>query len=147
MLMRLVVQRVSKAGVSAQGKVVGKIGNGLFVLVGFKKGDSEKDVDLLAEKLIKLRIMADTSQKMNLSVKDVNAQILAVSQFTLYANTKDGNRPSFIEAEEPKKAEDLYNYFVDKLKDSGLDIQTGSFGEYMNIEAELDGPVTIILES
>lgn len=145
--MRLIVQRVSKAEVSAHGKVVGKIGKGLFVLVGFKKGDSKKDVTFLAEKLLKLRVLADEHQKMNLSVKDTNGQVLAVSQFTLYANTKDGNRPSFIGAEEPKKAEYLYNYFLDKLKDSGLDIQTGSFGKYMNIAAELDGPVTIILES
>lgn len=145
--MRLIVQRVSKAEVSAHGNVIGKIGKGLFVLVGFKKGDSEKDVAFLAEKLLKLRVMADEHQKMNLSVKDTNGQILAVSQFTLYANAKNGNRPSFIEAEEPKKAEYLYNHFLDKLKNSGLDIQTGSFGEYMNIVTELDGPVTIILES
>ena len=128
-------------------KTVGKIGKGLFVLIGIKKGDSQKDADILADKLVKLRVMADSSSKMNLSVKDANAQILSVSQFTLYANTKDGNRPSFIEAEEPEKAKELYEYFVSKLKNSGLVIETGEFGEYMKINCELDGPVTVILES
>ncbi|OGM31557.1 D-tyrosyl-tRNA(Tyr) deacylase [Candidatus Woesebacteria bacterium RIFCSPHIGHO2_01_FULL_44_21] len=145
--MRLVIQRVNSAEVSVSDKTVGKIGKGLFVLIGIKKGDSQKDADILADKLVKLRVMADSSSKMNLSVKDANAQILSVSQFTLYANTKDGNRPSFIEAEEPEKAKELYEYFVSKLKNSGLVIETGEFGEYMKINCELDGPVTVILES
>jgi len=145
--MRLVIQRVNSAEVSVSYKTVGKIGKGLFVLIGIKKGDSQKDADILADKLVKLRVMADSSSKMNLSVKDANAQILSVSQFTLYANTKDGNRPSFIEAEEPEKAKELYEYFVSKLKNSGLVIETGEFGEYMKINCELDGPVTVILES
>lgn len=145
--MKLIIQRVNKAQVSVKGEVVGKISKGLFVLVGFKKGDTEKAVDLLARKLINLRVMADENQKMNLNILEAKAEILAVSQFTLYANTKDGNRPSFIEAEEPSRAEALYNYFVDKLVESGLNIQTGSFGKYMNISVELDGPVTINLET
>jgi len=145
--MRLVVQRVSSAEVSTNGQTVGKIGKGLFVLAGFKKGDSRNDASFLADKLLKLRIMADEHDKMNLSVADSKAQILVVSQFTLYANTKKGNRPSFVETEEPEKAKKLYDYFVKKLE-SGLprSVETGRFGEYMNINVELDGPVTIILE-
>ncbi len=145
--MRLVIQRVNNAEVSAKGKIVGKIDKGLFVLIGFKKGDTEENVNYLAEKLVKLRVMADDNNKMNLSAKEADGQILAVSQFTLYANTKDGNRPSFISAEEPEKAKELYKYFMDKLETFGLVVQTGQFGEYMKINAELDGPVTIILES
>lgn len=144
--MKLVVQRVEKAKVVrvVDKKVVGEIGKGVFVLVGFKKGDSEKDVEVSAEKLLKLRIMADGEGKMNLSVRDVDGGVLIVSQFTLYANTKDGNRPSFIDAEESSKAEDLYELFICKLKEKGVKTATGSFGDYMQIEAKLDGPVTII---
>jgi D-tyrosyl-tRNA(Tyr) deacylase len=144
--MKLVVQRVEKAKVVRvdDGSVVGEIGKGLFVLVGFKKGDTEKDIELLAVKLSKLRIMSDEKGKMNLSVSDVDGKILVVSQFTLYADTSGGNRPSFINAEEPKRAKELYEFFTAKLKEIGLDIQTGSFGDYMKIETILDGPVTII---
>lgn len=145
--MRLVIQRVSEAQVSVRGRVVGQIDKGLFVLVGFKKGDSEKDAAKLAGKLSKIRLMPDSDNKMNLSVADAKASILVVSQFTLYANTNDGNRPSFIEAEEPKRADVLYKLFIDKLKSYNIEIQTGSFGEYMSISCVLDGPVTIILES
>jgi len=144
--MRLVVQRVEKAKVIrvSDQKIVGKIGRGLFVLVGFKTGDSEKDVETLAIKLSKLRVMSDEKEKMNLSVNDVGGKILVVSQFTLYADTSGGNRPSFIDAEEPIRAKELYEFFITKLKDVGIDIQTGSFGDYMKIEAILDGPVTIL---
>lgn len=145
--MRLVVQRVEKASVEAGGRVVGEINQGLFVLLGIKKGDTEKQADSLVEKLVKLRIMADENDKMNLSVKDINSQILIVSQFTLYANTKDGNRPSFLDAEDPKKAKELYKYFVEKLQENNIGTQTGSFGEYMKIKTDLDGPVTIVLEN
>lgn len=151
--MRLVVQRVNKASVSAKNKVVGKIDKGLFVLVGVKEGDIEKDADVLAEKLAKLRIMADEKGKMNLSVNDlpaqagVGAKILAVSQFTLYADTSKGNRPSFIKAAEPKLAKEIYEQFVGKLKELGIKVETGSFGEYMEIDAKLDGPVTILISS
>ncbi|OGM81256.1 D-tyrosyl-tRNA(Tyr) deacylase, partial [Candidatus Woesebacteria bacterium RIFOXYB1_FULL_41_13] len=108
--MKLVIQRVEKARVFRESdkKTVGEIGRGLFVLVGFKKGDSEKDVEDLADKLAKLRVMGDDRQKMNLSVKDTDAQILVVSQFTLYADTNGGNRPSFVEAESPVRAKELY---------------------------------------
>jgi len=148
--MRLVVQRVEKAKVLRRDQdcnswdKVGEINNGLLVLVGFKKGDSEEDVQMLAVKLSRLRVMSDEADKMNLSVKDADGKILVVSQFTLYADTSGGNRPSFIEAEEPKRANDLYELFVAKLKDAGLNIQTGSFGDYMKIEAILDGPVTVL---
>lgn len=144
--MKLIVQRVEKAKVTrvSDGEVTGKIGLGLFVLVGFKKGDSEETVKLLTDKLLKLRVMSDENDKMNLSVKDVDGSFLVVSQFTLYADTKGGNRPSFINAEDPAKAEKLYNYFIELLKSGGSRVETGSFGDYMKIEAILDGPVTII---
>jgi D-tyrosyl-tRNA(Tyr) deacylase len=147
--MRLVVQRVEKAKVQrlSQDKsweTVGEIGKGLFVLVGMKKEDSEKDVEILAQKLSKLRVMSDKTGKMNLSVNEVGGSILVVSQFTLHADTSGGNRPSFINAEEPKRAKELYEFFVKKLKENGIKVETGSFGDYMKIETVLDGPVTII---
>lgn len=147
--MRIIVQRVNRASVEVvhSKKVAGEIKNGLFVLVGIKKGDIKKDAETLANKLVKLRIMADENEKMNLSIKDTNSKILAVSQFTLYADTTGGNRPSFLEAALPDEAKDLYNFFVEKLKELGVGVETGSFGDYMKINAELDGPVTIILES
>ena len=146
--MKLVIQRVNSASVAVvAGEVVGKIGKGLFVLLGVKKGDTTKNADFLVDKLLKLRIMADENDKMNLSVMDTQSEILIVSQFTLYANTKEGNRPSFIEAATPKEAKEIYNYFIEEMKASGLQIATGKFGEYMHINASLDGPVTIILES
>jgi D-tyrosyl-tRNA(Tyr) deacylase len=144
--MRLVVQRVSHASVSVGGKVVGRIGRGLFVLVGIKKGDTHKDAEALAEKLSKLRIMADAEGKMNLSAKDTNSEVLIVSQFTLYADTTGGNRPSFVNAALPEEAKGVYGHFVSELKGKGIKVETGRFGEYMRIEASLDGPVTILLE-
>ena len=145
--MRLVVQRVKQAKVEVSGKIVGEIGPGLFVLVGVKKGDSLDNAETLAVKLSKLRIMVDENDKMNLSVGDVEASFLVVSQFTLHANTKDGNRPSFIDAAAPDEAKKIYNHFVKKLKEKNLKVETGSFGDYMIITAELDGPVTIIIEN
>ena len=145
--MRLVVQRVKRASVSVVGtsEIVGKIRKGLLVLVGVKEGDSKKDAEILVEKLAKLRIMADRTGKMNLSVKDVDASILAVSQFTLYADTSKGNRPSFIKAANPKLAQEVYEYFVAQLKEKGIKVETGRFGDYMEISALLDGPVTIVI--
>jgi len=147
--MKLIVQRVKSAKVTKEEdkKIIGEIKSGLFILLGIKKGDQEKQVDELVNKIAKLRVMPDESGKMNLSVVDTKSEILLVSQFTLYANTNDGNRPSFIDAEEPTKAKELYEYMINKLKESGLNIQTGSFGDYMKIEATLDGPVTIVLEN
>ena len=145
--MRLVIQRVSSASVTINAKVVGKIDKGLFVLLGVREGDSKKEADLLVDKLLKLRIMADDTGKMNLSIFDTTKEILIVSQFTLLADTKKGNRPSFIKAGNPDKARDLYRYFSSSLVEKGVKVSTGRFGEYMKIESHLDGPVTIILES
>jgi len=151
--MKLVIQRVNKASVIVKetNKVVGKIEKGLFILLGIKKGDTKEKIDELTEKISKLRIMSDNNDKMNLSIMDTRianeTKILLVSQFTLYANTKDGNRPSFIEAEEPEKARKLYEYFIKKLREKEIKVETGSFGDYMEIECTLDGPVTINLEN
>lgn len=145
--MKLIIQRVNQAKVSIYGKVVGEIEKGLFVLVGVKNGDTIAEAETLAQKLLKLRVMADTEDKMNLSVADANGSFLLVSQFTLYANTSGGNRPSFIDAAPPSEARKIYDYFVMKIRGSGIKTETGSFGEYMKIETELDGPVTIVLES
>ena len=146
--MRLVIQRVKKASVREveTGKVVGEIGKGLFVLVGVGKEDKPEYANVLANKLVNMRILADEKGKMNLSVKDVGAEILVVSQFTLYADTSGGNRPSFIKAAEPELANQIYERFVEQLKSRGVKVSTGSFGDYMEIESIADGPVTIILE-
>ncbi len=145
--MRLVVQRVKKAKVTVKetGKVAGQIGPGLFVLVGVKKGDTFGDAETLAEKLFKLRVMADKEGKMNLSVSDKAGEFLIVSQFTLYADTSGGNRPSFINAALPDEAKKIYEHLVSQLKEKGAKVETGSFGDYMEIETELDGPVTILI--
>jgi D-tyrosyl-tRNA(Tyr) deacylase len=144
--MRLVIQRVLKAKVMVKDteKVSGQIGQGYLVLLGVKKNDDLTEAGLLAEKLTKLRVMSDKSDKMNLTLKDVGGEILLVSQFTLYADTSAGNRPSFINAAEPKLAKEIYDHFIVCLKKSGLKVETGSFGSYMEIEATLDGPVTIL---
>ena len=145
--MRLVIQRISRAKVLVKGKkgVVGEINKGLFILMGVTEGDSKEDAEKLAEKVSKLRIMADKEGKMNLSIKDVDGEVLVVSQFTLYADTRKGNRPSFIKAGVPGLAKDIYEHFVAQLKEKGIKVETGEFGAYMEIDAELDGPVTIIL--
>lgn len=145
--MKLVVQRVSYASVKVEGKTVGKINEGLMILVGAKKGDTEKDVEYCAEKAINLRIFNDENDKMNLSVKDINGEILAISQFTLYGDTSHGRRPSFIEAEEPVRANELYELFVKKVRESGLKVETGIFRADMKVELLNNGPVTLIVES
>jgi D-tyrosyl-tRNA(Tyr) deacylase len=146
--MKLIIQRVKSASVKvAKTSKTVSIEKGIFVLVGVKKGDTVKKAEELASKLIKLRIMADKENKMNLSIKDTKDEILVVSQFTLYANTKDGNRPSFLDAESPEKAEKIYKSFVNFLSKGNIKTKTGFFGRYMLINCELDGPVTIILEN
>lgn len=145
--MKVVIQRVSQARVLVGEKVVGEIGNGLFILLGVARGDTTKDVDTLVEKITKLRIMSDNNQKMNLSILDVSASVLVVSQFTLLADTKKGNRPSFIHAADPDEAKKIYEYFIQSLKESKINVQSGEFGEYMIIDVKLDGPVTITLET
>lgn len=144
--MKLLIQRVKSAKVSVDGRTVGEINKGLFILFGAGKDDSEKMVDTLAEKLLNLRIMSDSEDKINLSIQDTKGEILVVSQFTLYADTSGGRRPSFINAAPPELARELYDKFITKLKENGLKIETGKFGTYMEIEPILDGPVTIVLE-
>ena len=145
--MKLVIQRVASARVkiAGSGEVVGEIGEGIFILVGVGKGDTKAEAENLAQKISKLRIMSDDNNKMNLSVKDVEADILAVSQFTLLADTSGGNRPSFIKAAEPRLAGEIYKHFVARLRNLGTKVETGKFGAYMKINAILDGPVTIIM--
>lgn len=145
--MRAVVQRVSKASVSVGGNLVGEIGRGLLVFVGIGKEDSEEDVDYLAEKIAHLRVYEDSFCKMNLSLPDVNGEILVVSQFTLYGDCRKGRRPGFDFAAPPEKAEELYNLFVHLLQTIGCKVKTGLFGAKMEINAKNDGPVTLLIDS
>lgn len=146
--MRALVQRISsgKVTINETQEVSGEIGVGLFVLLGIKKGDTKESAEKLALKISKLRIMSDDRNLMNLSITESTKNVLVVSQFTLYGNTKAGNRPSFIEAEEPIRARELYRSFIDTLTKQGISVATGSFGNYMKIETVLDGPVTLLLE-
>ena len=145
--MRVVVQRVKHASVTINGTVNGKINNGFLVLLGVQSTDSEQDVDYLVKKVTNLRIFSDGNDKMNLSLKDVNGELLIVSQFTLYANCKEGNRPSFVEAAKPDIAIPLYEYFVSECKKIIPVVETGIFGADMKVNLLNDGPVTIIMDS
>ena len=148
MNMRLVVQRVSEASVEIEGKINGQIKQGFMVLVGITNDDNEEIVDKMVNKLINLRIFEDENEKLNLSLMDIKGEILSISQFTLYANCKSGNRPSFTEACEPQKANELYEYFKKMCsKELERNIQSGVFGADMKVELLNDGPVTIILDS
>ena len=144
--MKAVVQRVIKTTLYCEGKLISHIDKGLVVYFGAQKGDTRDKADYLAKKIANLRVFADENGKMNLSQKDVDGEILAVSQFTLLADTSHGNRPSFTQAEEPTLANDMYNYFVEKLREQGTTVKTGVFGGDMKIHQENDGPVTIIYE-
>jgi len=144
--MRLVVQRVNEASVIVDNNVISKIARGYLVLLGIKQGDTKAQADSLAIKLSKLRVMGDAQEKMNLSLVDAGAKVLIVSQFTLYADTSKGNRPSFVKAAKLSDANKLYKYFIQKLTKLGIETEAGSFGDYMKIKSELDGPVTILLE-
>jgi D-tyrosyl-tRNA(Tyr) deacylase len=147
-MMRIVIQRVSKAGVTIGGKLKSSIGNGLLILIGVATGDHSEDIDCLVKKIINLRIFPDDNGVMNRSVLAVNGDILCVSQFTLHASTKKGNRPSYIKAAKPDLAIPLYNAFCTALsKALGKEIQTGEFGADMQVELINDGPVTIIMDS
>jgi D-aminoacyl-tRNA deacylase len=146
--MRVVVQRVTEATVTIDNKIKGQIGSGLLVLVGFEENDSKDDIEWLSKKVIQLRIFSDNNGLMNLSVHDIKGELLVVSQFTLHASTKKGNRPSFILAAKPEISIPLYNQFVNQLEsDFGKKIQTGEFGADMKISLINDGPVTITIDT
>jgi D-tyrosyl-tRNA(Tyr) deacylase len=145
--MRAVVQRVARAKVTVEDKIVGEIGNGLVVLLGIARDDTKLDAAYLAEKIASLRIFDDEAGKMNVSVKDVNGGLLIVSQFTLYGDVRRGLRPSWIEAAAPEVAEPLYEFFVRQARGFISDVATGGFRAMMQVELVNDGPVTILLDS
>jgi len=145
--MRVVLQRVKSAQVSVDGQVSGKIGKGLLVLLGVGKGDGESDLSFLSSKIPDLRIFEDASGKFNRSLKEIDGEILVVSQFTLYADCRKGRRPSFTEAEEPAAAKHLYEQFISKLREQGLSVETGEFQAKMEVHLVNDGPVTLLLDS
>ena len=144
--MRIVLQRVTSASVTVGGEVTGRIGTGYLVLLGVGQGDTEEDCRRLADKLINLRIFSDENGTINLSLADVGGELLIVSQFTLYADCRKGNRPNFIQAGKPDEAERLYNYFADYCRSKGKHVETGIFGADMKVELVNDGPFTIVLE-
>ncbi|MGB3341926.1 MAG: D-aminoacyl-tRNA deacylase [bacterium] len=144
--MKAVIQRVSNAKIEVGDKVVAEIGNGLMILLGVRKGDTLSNADELAEKCANLRIFEDTEGKFSLSLIDIRGSALVASQFTLLADTSRGRRPSFTDAEEPKRAKQLYENFIESLNNIGILTRTGIFGERMNISLKNDGPVTIIME-
>jgi D-aminoacyl-tRNA deacylase len=145
--MRAVIQRVTRAGVTVNGEVTGKINCGIVVLLAVGKDDGESDADYLADKIVGLRIFEDENGKMNLAVSDIRGGILIVSQFTLYGDVRRGKRPSFDEAAPPQRARELYEYFVERIRATGLACETGRFQETMQLELVNDGPVTILLDS
>ena len=145
--MRIVLQRVKEASVETGGRVVGRSGHGLCLLVGVEKGDTGEDADFLAHKAVELRIFPDAAGKMNLSLADVGGEVLAVSQFTLAGSVRKGRRPSFDGAEEPARAEALFTHFVDSVRGLGVRVETGVFQARMAVHILNDGPVTFILES
>ena len=145
--MKIVIQRVSCASVRVERVIVGQIQQGLMLLVGVEEGDDKSDAEWLAKKILDLRIVSDSEGKMNLSVKDVNGDVLCISQFTLIAEYKKGSRPSFIKAAKPEKAMALFEYFKELIKTSGLKAESGIFGADMKVELLNDGPVTIVMDS
>ena len=145
--MRIVVQRVSEASVKVEGKSAGEIGGRLLVLVGIEDSDEEKDAEWLASKILNLRIFSDEDGKMNRSVLDVNGEILCISQFTLLADYRKGNRPSFIRAARPDKAVPLFEFFKSELSKSSVKVESGIFGADMKVSLLNDGPVTIVMDS
>jgi len=145
--MKAVIQRVSEASVKVDGKIVGEIVKGLMLLIGIDEQDEKTDADWLIQKILNLRIFGDENEKLNLSVKDISGEILCISQFTLIADYKKGNRPSFIKAAKPDKAIPLFDYFKEEIAKSGLKTESGIFGADMKISLINDGPVTIVMDS
>lgn len=144
--MKAVIQRVNNAEVKVDNKIVGKINKGFLVLLGIKSRDTKEKADYLIKKICNLRIFEDENEKMNLSLKQVDGELLIVSQFTLYANCENGNRPSFTDAEKPDVAIEYYNYFCNECIKKGFNVQKGIFGADMKVSLVNDGPVTIVLE-
>jgi len=144
---KAVVQRVTKGAVSVDGKTIGEIGRGLVILLGVRNGDTADDARFLAEKCANLRIFSDSEGKFNLSCRDVGGEMLVVSQFTIYGDTRKGRRPSFIDSAPPEIAEPLYQSFMQNLREFGFNVEAGEFGAMMNVEIHNDGPVTLIVES
>ena len=142
--MKLVIQRVTNASVTVENNIVGKISKGFLVLLGVGPEDTEKEADYLVQKLIKLRVFEDENGKMNLSLKDIEGELLIVSQSTLYADCTGGNRPSFTNAAKPEKANELYEYFIKKCEEENIRVEHGIFGADMKVELLNDGPVTIV---
>ena len=145
--MKIVVQRVKEANVKVDNEIVGKISEGLMLLIGVDEDDDTNDADWLIKKIIDLRIFSDQEGKMNLSVKDISGEILCISQFTLISDYKKGNRPSYIKAAKPEKAIPLFEYFKQEIKKSGLKIESGIFGADMKVSPLNDGPVTLVFDS
>ena len=145
--MKALIQRVSEARVDIEGNTVAKIGNGMLVFLGIEKSDTENDIKYIVKKVSTLRIFEDAQEKMNFSVQDIKGELLVVSQFTLSADCKKGNRPSFDSAEEPVRAKDMYMKFIDRLIENSLKVATGDFGADMQVYLVNDGPVTIMLDS
>lgn len=145
--MKVLLQRVSRVSVSVNERVVSETGSGLLALVGFGREDTDKDLEWMSRKILGLRIFPDFSDNMNLSVSDINGELMIVSQFTLHADSRKGRRPGFIDAACPEKAELLYNLFIEMLSHSGLEIKSGIFGAMMEVELINSGPVTIMIES
>lgn len=145
--MRSVIQRVTSSSVSVNGETVGTIGKGLMVLLGVKAGDTLKDADYIADKILKLRIFEDENGKMNLSVRDIGGEVLCVSQFTLLGDTRGQNRPGFTQAEAPDLANELYQYVCERMRGQGVKVETGIFRADMQVALVNDGPVTILMDS
>ncbi|WP_439480604.1 D-aminoacyl-tRNA deacylase [Chryseobacterium aquaticum] len=145
--MKAVIQRVSEASVKVDDQIVGEIEKGLMLLIGIDENDEKPDADWLIQKILNLRIFGDENGKLNLSVKDISGEILCISQFTLIADYKKGNRPSFIKAAKPEKAVPLFEYFKEEIAKSGLKIEKGIFGADMKVSLINDGPVTIVMDS
>ena len=145
--MKIIVQRVNFAEIFVNNKFKGKIQKGIVAYIGITNGDSVKDINFCIDKLINLRIFDDENGKLNLSVKDINGNLLIVSNFTIYGNTKKGRRPSYTDSAPASEAYEIYNLFVKKLEQTGIRFETGEFGQYMRIVSENDGPVNLIIDS